>query len=294
MTDPISEIATSAGKEIVVGASKGVLQTLNDMWYVAYGHKWDEKAQELRIRQTIKLENLKKDLENNISEIKEENLQDPKLSVVGPALEAAKFYMDEDEIRKIFAKLIASSMDKEQSGYIHPSFVEMIKMLSELDAKNLYYLYTLNDETISKVRIEFDNGGYQDIYTHIYLGNPETQDNSIIEPSIDNLIRLKLIDVSYDEYKSNETLYDKHKNNPLYLSYKNNRKTELEHNKNILYHLNSGNFIIDENTKDPIPLEIQKSIKEQLENSLRKSDVIIVKGKISLTALGRNFCKICL
>lgn len=294
MTDPISTIATSAGKEIVVGASKGILQTLNDIWYVTYGHKWDEKAQELKMRQTIKLENLKKDLENNIDKIAEENLQDPKLSVVGPALEAAKFYMDEDEIRQIFAKLIASSMDKTQNEYVHPSFVEMIKMLSELDAKNLYYLYTLNDETISKVRIEFDEGGYTDIYTHVYLGNPETQDNSIIEPSIDNLIRLKLIDVSYDEFKNDETLYDKHRNNKLYLSYKNNREIELKHNKNMLDLLNSKKLIIDENTKAPLPLEIQELIKKQLENSLKKSNVIIVKGKISLTALGRNFCKVCL
>ena len=198
MTDPLSTAAVAVGKDIATGASKGIIQTLNDIWYCAYGHKWDEKVQELRLRQTIKLEKLKKDLEQKIQVIPNENLQEPKLSVVGPALESAKFYMDENEIREMFANLIAASMNKSQADNIHPSFVEMIKMLSPLDAKNLYFLSSLQDETISKIRVEYENGGYNDIYNHIYLGNPECQDNQLMEPSIDNLIRLKLIDVSYD------------------------------------------------------------------------------------------------
>ena len=86
MTDPLSTAAVAVGKDIATGVSKGIIQTLNDIWYCAYGHKWDEKAQELRLRQTIKLEKLKKDLEQKIQVIPNENLQEPKLSVVGPAL----------------------------------------------------------------------------------------------------------------------------------------------------------------------------------------------------------------
>ena len=67
-------------------------------------------------------------------------------------------------------------------------------MLSPLDAKNLQYLYQSGDETISKIRMTQDgNGGFKDLCSHIYLGNPETQDNQLIAPSIDNLIRLKLM-----------------------------------------------------------------------------------------------------
>lgn len=41
-----------------------------------------------------------------------ENLQEPSLSIAGPALEASKFYLEEEELRNLFTKLIASSMDK--------------------------------------------------------------------------------------------------------------------------------------------------------------------------------------
>lgn len=294
MTDPLSTAAVAVGKDIATGASKGIIQTLNDIWYCAYGHKWDEKAQELRLRQTIKLDKLKKDLEQKIQVIPNENLQEPKLSVVGPALESAKFYMDENEIREMFANLIAASMNKSQADNIHPSFVEMIKMLSPLDAKNLYFLYSLQDETISKIRVEYENSGYNDIYNHIYLGNPECQDNQLMEPSIDNLIRLKLIDVSYDEYKKNDELYEKHRTNPLYLSYKEQEKEIEEQSRNILDFLNSGNSVVDSNTGNPLSDEIKNSIKKQLENNLKKKDIFVKKGKIQLTALGRNFCKVCL
>ena len=294
MTDPLSTTAVAVGKDIATGASKGIIQTLNDIWYCVYGHKWDEKAQELRLQQTIKLEKLKKDLEQKIQVIPNENLQEPKLSVVGPALESAKFYMDENEIREMFANLIAASMNKSQADNIHPSFVEMIKMLSPLDAKNLYFLSSLQDETISKIRVEYENSSYNDIYNHIYLGNPECQDNQLMEPSIDNLIRLKLIDVSYDEYKNNDELYEKHRTNPLYLSYKEQEKKIEEQSRNILDFLNSGNFEIDPNTGNPLSDEIKNSIKERLENHLKKKDIVVKKGRIQLTALGRNFCKVCL
>lgn len=189
----------------------------------------------------------------------------------------------------MFANLIAASMNKSQADNIHPSFVEMIKMLSPLDAKNLYFLSSLQDETISKIRVEYENGGYNDIYNHIYLGNPECQDNQLMEPSIDNLIRLKLIDVSYDEYKNNDELYEKHRTNPLYLSYKKQEKEIEEQIRNILDLLN----VVDQNTGNPSSDAIN-SIKEKLENNLKKKDIVVKKGKIQLTALGRNFCKVCL
>ena len=294
MTDPLSTAAVAVGKDIATGVSKGIIHTLNDIWYCAYGHKWDEKAQELRLQHTIKLEKLKKDLEQKIQVIPNENLQEPKLSVVGPALESAKFYMDENEIREMFANLITASMNKFQVNNIHPSFVEMIKMLSPLDAKNLYFLSSLQDETISKIRVEYENGSYNDIYNHIYLGNPECQDNQLMEPSIDNLIRLKLIDVSYDKYKNNDELYEKHRTNPLYLSYKEQEKEIKEQSRNMLDFLNSGNSVVDQNTGNPLSDEIKNAIKEQLENNLKKKDIVVKKGKIQLTALGRNFCKVCL
>ncbi len=57
------------------------------------------------------------------------------MSIVGPALEASKYYFDEKEIRNMFANLIASSMDSTYNGLVQHSFVEIIRQLSPYDAK---------------------------------------------------------------------------------------------------------------------------------------------------------------
>lgn len=75
------------------------------------------------------------DLNKKVDEIPEDKLQDPPLNIVGPALEdVAKFYHDEEYLRKLFANLIASSMHKDKS-YIHPSFIKVIEQLSPDDAR---------------------------------------------------------------------------------------------------------------------------------------------------------------
>lgn len=75
------------------------------------------------------------DLNKKVDEIPEDKLQEPPLNIVGPALEdVAKFYHDEEYLRKLFAKLIALSMNKDKS-YIHPSFIKIIEQLSPDDAR---------------------------------------------------------------------------------------------------------------------------------------------------------------
>ena len=274
------------------GALKGPIESLTQIWTLTLGRFSDDAYQKYKIKQAANLEKYANEVKLGIEKIPEENIQEPKMSVVGPALEASKFYIEEDEIRGMFAKLIASSMDNSKSADIHPSFSEMIKMLSPLDAQNLQTLYQSGDETISKIRMTSD-GGFIDVCSHIYLGNPETQDNQLIAPSIDNLIRLKLIDVDYETFKNNDALYEKHRNNPLLLQYKQEDEENRRTNQNALNFLNSGGKIMDEDNI-PFPEEVQTSIKKQLEDTLKPRTIDIVKGRIFLTALGRNFCKICL
>lgn len=276
------------------GALKGPIESLTQIWTLTFGRFPDNLYQKYKIKQAADLEKYAKEVAKNIEKIPEENIKEPKMSVVGPALEASKFYMEEDEIRSMFAKLIASSMDKTQSDNIHPSFVEMIKMLSPLDAQNLYYLYHNNDETISSIReTNTTSGEYTEHFKHIFLGNPECQDHTLIEPSIDNLIRLKLVDVSYTEYKTAENAYTAHLENPLYIALKADVADKINSIKSDIDKLSDpqitqvihNNKILSDNER--------LALKESLEKNLFK-DVELKQGIIQLTALGRNFCKVCL
>ncbi|WP_267814141.1 Abi-alpha family protein [Staphylococcus aureus] len=57
-----------------------------------------------------------------MSSVPENNLQEPQFSLLGPALEASKFYISEKTLSNMFAKLIASSMD-DRKKLINPPFI---------------------------------------------------------------------------------------------------------------------------------------------------------------------------
>lgn len=298
MSEPLSAAATSiavaASKEITTPVSKGIGQTVSDIWYVVFGAKWDEKRQKKQIEVANNVDKFKEEITNKSAQIPDENRIEPDIDVIGSTLESARFRINKDEIRDMFSNLIVSAMDSSKADDIHPSFSEMIKMLSPLDAQNLYYLYHNKDETISKIIINFEKGGYQEVYTHIYLGNPECKINDLIEPSIDNLIRLKLVNVTYTEYRTAENAYTAHLENPLYISLKadvtakiNSMKSDIDKlsDPQISQVIGYNNNILSDNER----LEL----KESLEKSLFK-DVELNRGIIQLTALGRNFCKVCL
>ena len=292
MSEPISTavtgVAVAAGKEIAATASKGIGQTVSDMWYAIYGYKWSEKRQMKEIEVARNIEKFKEEIANKAAKIPEENKQEPDVEVIGSTLESAKFRINKDEIRDMFSNLIVSAMDSSKANDIHPSFSEMIKMLSPLDAQNLYYLYHNRDETISSVRETSTTGGYTEHFKHIFLGNPKCQDNTLIEPSIDNLIRLKLVDVTYDAQKNDESLYEKHRENSLILELKARRAQEIQLCKNFLNDLNEGGIIQGASQEE------QELVIENIKKASQDTTIDIQKGIIRLTALGRNFCKVCL
>lgn len=78
------------------------------------------------------LEIFLKELEKEVNKIPEDKLQNPELHIIAPILEdVGKYYHDEEYLRRMFSKLIASSLNKE--SYVHPSYGEIIKQLSLFD-----------------------------------------------------------------------------------------------------------------------------------------------------------------
>lgn len=104
--DPIAtEILTAAGGAIAAKIFDGPFKTLEDFWFSHFGYK----AAECRIQKEAELESYKKSIISNLNKIPEENLRQPKLNLVGPAIEASKYYIGESVLRDMFAKLIANA-----------------------------------------------------------------------------------------------------------------------------------------------------------------------------------------
>lgn len=169
------------------------------------------------IKKGAEIEAYKQKIINEVSKVPDGNLIDPPLCLVGPALEASKYYIEEDVIRNMFAKLIASSMNSETQPKAHPSFVEIIKQLSPLDASNLKII--AENTTLPLAEYQLHNSPkeiYTTQYTNVFLSNPISHDISVQAASITNLVRLGLVHIDYEKSLV-DCDYSVFKKEPIYI-----------------------------------------------------------------------------
>lgn len=168
----------------IKGASVGIVNSLVDLWNGAIGHyihSWSEK------RKLIMEEKFIPSIAEKISKIPNENLQEPKMSILGPTLEASKFYIEEEDIREMFSNLIAASMDNTYNDIIQNSFVEIIKQLSSYDAKFLC--------AIQNCIQSYDLKRNQTIFQRTFYLMPNFLDFKKNSITITNLHRLGILDL---------------------------------------------------------------------------------------------------
>lgn len=200
----LTPIATSAG------------QSLADIWDLVFGGFGNYVAKK-RIERQKALEDFKKSLFDEVSDIPEDKICEPPLSIVGPALEASKYYFQEPELRALFAKLIAASMNSDKSHHVHPSFIEIIKQMSPLDAQNITYF----DRPLPTVeyRAEKETGEFQILLTNAFFSNPDIDDLNMQARSLSSLSRLGLIYTTYDRHLKTDELYSVFEHCPQYVSF---------------------------------------------------------------------------
>lgn len=93
------------------------------------------KRKELSLKRELNFESFRNQLIAEIEKIPVEKRVEPEESIVGPALEALKYRLDKEQVRTMFAKLIANSINEDEKNTIHPAFIEVLKNLSANDAK---------------------------------------------------------------------------------------------------------------------------------------------------------------
>ncbi|TLQ04724.1 DUF4393 domain-containing protein [Marinilactibacillus psychrotolerans] len=281
------------------GAFKGPIKTLEDLWFIYFGNKASEKAEMIRAKQKISTTEFERKTLEEISKINPQDIQEPKLALIGPALEASRFYIEEKDIRNMFAKLIASSMDKDKSKQVHPSFVEIIKQMTSLDAKNLKSIYdSKGNAPIVEMRLSDDRGRFSKQFLHLYLGNKDEPDYSLIASSLINLSRLGTVNLNYENFYSDNLKYKEFESSRLYEQAKlileqsrdlsNLDKVIKEHEK----------FIKQYEEKPGVNISKLKREIEDLKSHKAEGDKVtkidIIKGVVQITQFGNDFCKACL
>ena len=187
-----------------------------------------------------KLDDFKNELEDKLNSIPEDKLVEPDLMIAGPTLEALKYTYDKDELRNMYLNLLTSSMNRDTKEKTHPSYVEIIRQLTPLDAKVFNRLHQHGQVACGHAILMIDNTNQ--LYTNAYPNYLVKElldlgDEFDLSTSISNLIRLGLIHhepngitgYDYSSFKNLKIVIDnKEQIDKINLSEKNGRTTSIK------------------------------------------------------------------
>lgn len=196
--------------------TQNIGQTLSDVWYLVFGGI-SQKAAKRRMRYEHDLELYHQELAESISKIPEEKKSEPDIQVTAQALENSKYCLNSSELRRLFVNLISKSMDSDFKNNVHPSFAEIIKQMSPLDARILKSLrpsrsfplvdYIVEDKHVKDYEIKLSN---------VYISDFSEISIEQASNSISSLHRLGIIEIDTYSLLSEKTIYAPYKETSYY------------------------------------------------------------------------------
>ncbi len=233
----IVETAKSLAKEVYNDVGKPILSTVGSILSLPL-KLVDAALNPIKAwidRRNANYEKTKKLLAEKLKDVKEENIVTPESYVAVPALQQLEYSYDSEELREMYANLLASAMNKEVKEYVHPSFADIIKQLSPDDAKAIEVLRWFDKCPL----VNFKLKNQKDRGFHILVNNYCIDLEKIygnkdkMSASLKNLQRLGIIDLRFDQFIHGDTIYEKITEDELFLHYKNtfendNYRLELE------------------------------------------------------------------
>jgi hypothetical protein len=136
-----------------------------------------------------------------LSKIPNENIITPLPQVAGPAIEALRYTGHDENLRELFANLIAAAMNKDTIHTAHPGYVDIIKNLSSDEAILLKaFVHFRIHPIIDIISVSDNESGYQLIFSKFTHLDKQVK---LIRPDlipffIDNLSRLGMLEFTTD------------------------------------------------------------------------------------------------
>lgn len=169
-----------------------------------------------------KLAETEKLLAQKLEHVNEDKIVTPEAYVAVPAIQAISYSMDSEELRNLYANLLAKAMNSDTKDQVHPAYVNIISQMTPLDAKVLQFVLNKPDNDFPIVRLIAKNE-----ISHIIIQPNITPitfaDIEAVSISIENLSRNNLIYITDDITAEG---YDCIYNNKHYAEY-----IELQKNK---------------------------------------------------------------
>lgn len=150
LIDLVPDSVDNAVKNITDKPTQNIGATLADIWYLVFGGI-SQAADKRKLKYSYALQKMEAELKEEITKIPQNKFIDPDMQVIAPALESAKYCIEKEELRHMFSKLIASSMNEDFYNYVHPSFSMILQHLSVFDAKIFNIIYNNEMNKFSKL-----------------------------------------------------------------------------------------------------------------------------------------------
>lgn len=192
-------------------------------------------------------------LAKKLEHVGEDKIVTPEAYVAVPAIQAISYSMDSEELRNLYANLLAKAMNSDTKDLVHPSFVEIIKQMSPIDSLVFKTIMERPTNPIidlvynryeSDIPIAVESQTIITNVTDISIASVKT-----VCISIDNLVKQGLISVSKNTY-TDTTLYDNILKSDFYITKQQSCPDtpdgfKFSHNKKMIIKNHLGNSFYD-------------------------------------------------
>lgn len=172
----------------------------------------------------------KKLLESKLKNIPEDKITDPEPYIAIPTIQALSYSMNSEELREMYANLLASSMVTDTKDNTHPSFVEIIKQLSPDEAKLIKIIAKKDKIPFIDIRLMLsEEAGVKKVTYFTDIGFSTPNNPSKVIEYWNNLERLKIIEIPLYTQLTDEKLYKHLEKNPAIVSYLKEQENPEKH-----------------------------------------------------------------
>lgn len=145
-------------------------------------------------------------LAQKLENVSLEKIVTPEAYVAVPAIQAISYSMDSEELRDLYANLLAKAMNIDIKDTIHPAYVETIKQLSPDDAKYFKHICPLESRPLVDTLLEFPGSLILTIAKNSNSFSQGYTNNFSL--SLDNLLRLGLINIPDGIWYGDDLIYE--------------------------------------------------------------------------------------
>lgn len=183
--------------------------------------------------------------------VAEEDIITPNPHIAAPLIEALRYTGNNEELREMFANLLANSMNKNTASKAHPAYVDIIKNMTSDEAKTIKYFSERQSIASIEITTYIIKNQFRSIARNIVnIDNSEEYDDyNLISSYIDNLCRLGLLEVPSDRHFIDSERYKLIEEDPNILKVKSklesDGKTKVEFKRKIIQLTDFGNQFIE-------------------------------------------------